>query len=185
MTSNASSDPSFPGTARLPAPGLLARAGERLRSVVPALARRPLAQDASLPVPADAPPLWDSPHWAWSPDVQDRMRAAVQRASVGEVVSYGDTMLTPGNMLVTVDLTVAPVVSPSGVSEIVCSVVDHDHEDRTLTLRTSGAGSGLHRGAAAAPASVFGGDAEHDELRPGPPPRHRASQNDAASVWQL
>ena len=184
MTGNASPDPSFPGTARLPAPGLLARAGERLRTVVPALARRPLTQDASPPVPVDPPALWDSPHWAWSPDVQDRMRSAVQRATAGEVVSYGDTMLTPGNRLVTVDLTVEPVVTPTGDSEVVCSVVDPDHEDRTLTLRTPG--TGQHRGAAALQTDVFGAaDAGEDGLRPGPRPRHLAPQGDAASAWRF
>jgi hypothetical protein len=73
---------------------------------------------------ADGARLWDRPSWAWSPDVRGRLRDAVRRAAAGEVVAYGDTLRAAGNMLVTVDLTVSPVLSATGVSGVVCSVLE-------------------------------------------------------------
>lgn len=190
------------------APGVLARAGARLRSVVPSLTGRPAPLSAPVVLPALYPPpagtvdidldmdidaaadaatrLWDRPAWAWSPDVQGRLREAVRRAAAGEVVSYGDTMRTDRNMLVTVDLTVSPVVSPSGVSGVVCSVLDAVDGVPAASLRTSRSGSPQHRGPEAPSTTVFGGiDAAEDGLRPGTPPRHRAARPDAASAWEL
>jgi hypothetical protein len=99
--------------------GVLSPAGVLLDGLpAPAATTEWLATDAV------GTPLWEAPWWAWSPDVQDRLRAAVRRAVAGEVVSYGDTVRVRGNMLVTVGLTVAPMVSPDGVTGVRCSVLD-------------------------------------------------------------
>jgi hypothetical protein len=74
--------------------------------------------------PDDGSRLWETPWWAWSPDVQQRLRSAVARAVMGELVRYDDTVRLAGNMLVTVDLTVSPVVTTSGITAVRCLMTD-------------------------------------------------------------
>jgi two-component system CheB/CheR fusion protein len=68
--------------------------------------------------------FWEASLWSWSPVVQQRLRAAVERAATGDLVRYDETMRVRGNHLVTIDITLLPLPTPQGVSTIVCSIID-------------------------------------------------------------
>ena len=59
-------------------------------------------------------PFWDIYCWSYSTDVQDRLKAAIRNASLGELVHYVDNLLFRGDEIRTIDNTFKPVVGQSG-----------------------------------------------------------------------
>ena len=70
-------------------------------------------------------PFWEARWWAWSPAVQARLRAAIQRAAAGETVSYEETVALAGESRVLIDFSLTPIRDGSGaVTELVPSAID-------------------------------------------------------------
>jgi PAS domain S-box-containing protein len=59
-------------------------------------------------------PFWDTPWWAHSPELQERLRDAVRRASGGEAVRFEATHLTPEGEKVWVDFSLTPLSDEKG-----------------------------------------------------------------------
>ena len=63
--------------------------------------------------------------WSYSAAVQDRLRAALQRAAQGEVVRYDEVIRMANDQRVTIDVAFGPLRDAEGkISEIVGSAVD-------------------------------------------------------------
>ena len=67
--------------------------------------------------------FWQASWWSWSPVVQQRVRSAIERASLGEVVRYDETLRLRGNRLATIDVRWSPVVEADIVTALVCSAI--------------------------------------------------------------
>ena len=69
--------------------------------------------------------FWDCHWWAYSADVQQRVRMAIQRAALGETVRYDESIKIANDSMITIDFQIAPVFNESGnISELVTSAVD-------------------------------------------------------------
>jgi PAS domain S-box-containing protein len=58
--------------------------------------------------------FWDTPWWTHSPELQEQLRDAVNRAGRGEVVRFEATHLTPEGRTVWVDFSLTPVMDERG-----------------------------------------------------------------------
>jgi hypothetical protein len=112
---------------------LLVRSADGLDTFVGLLSPQGVLLDANAMTP-DRPDFvsssafgndfWDARLWSWSPVVQQRLKAAVERAATGDLVRYDETMRVRGNHLVTIDITLLPLLTHEGISTIVCSIID-------------------------------------------------------------
>lgn len=69
--------------------------------------------------------FWDCPWWSWSPEVQQRVKQTVQRASEGETLRYDASIRLPGGVRVTLDFQMAPLRDENGrVVRLVASGAD-------------------------------------------------------------
>ncbi len=59
-------------------------------------------------------PFWETPWWLHSPELQERLRDAVARASRGEAIRFEATHLTPEGDTVWVDFSLTPVKDEQG-----------------------------------------------------------------------
>jgi two-component system CheB/CheR fusion protein len=70
-------------------------------------------------------PFWEARWWAWSPDVQARLRDAIHRAAGGETVRYEETVALAGDTRVLIDFSLTPIRDAAGVvTELVPSAID-------------------------------------------------------------
>ena len=59
-------------------------------------------------------PFWDTPWWHYSTEVQDRLKAAVMKASQGTPVGYEEDVLAADNTVRTIEFTLKPVENQQG-----------------------------------------------------------------------
>ncbi len=59
-------------------------------------------------------PFWETPWWAHSTEMQERLRAAVRRAAAGELVRFEATHTGPDGLLHTIDVSLKPVKDETG-----------------------------------------------------------------------
>lgn len=59
-------------------------------------------------------PFWETPWWSHSPEMQEKLRAAIQTAAEGSLVRLEVTHLTADGTLRIIDFSLRPVKEPSG-----------------------------------------------------------------------
>ena len=59
-------------------------------------------------------PFWETPWWAHSPELQERLRAAIREAAEGKLVRFEATHPSPGGELAYVDFSIKPVLDSIG-----------------------------------------------------------------------
>jgi PAS domain-containing protein len=59
-------------------------------------------------------PFWETPWWAHSPELQERLRAAIREAAEGKLVRFEVTHPSPGGELMYVDFSIKPVLDSIG-----------------------------------------------------------------------
>ena len=69
-------------------------------------------------------PFWDTYWWNHSPDVQQQLREAIERARHGEASRYDVELRVSGDHRITVDFQLAPIVSDGEVVALVPSGLD-------------------------------------------------------------
>lgn len=63
-------------------------------------------------------PFWMTPWWTVSPETQDKVRGAIERAARGETVRYEVAVRGAENQINTIDFSLRPLDSPAGTSPL-------------------------------------------------------------------
>ncbi len=107
-------------------------------------------------------PFWETPWWDISPEVKQRVREAVAKAAIGEVVRYEAEVLVAGGVVATIDFSLKPIKDESGKVVLLIpegrDLSDRKALERELTVRQARFDAFF----AAAPAGMFITD---DKLR--------------------
>ncbi len=77
-------------------------------------------------------PFWMTPCWTLSPETQDKVRRAIERAARGETVRYEAVVRGRENQLKTIDFFLRPLDSPAGTSGLLIAEA-HDITDLKRT----------------------------------------------------
>ena len=64
-------------------------------------------------------PFWETYWWRHSTAVQDRLKAAISKASQGTAVGYEEDVLAADGTIRTIEFTLQPVLNPQGETELI------------------------------------------------------------------
>jgi len=78
-------------------------------------------------------PFWMTPWWTLSPETQDKVQRAVERAARGETVRYEEVVQGAENQLKTIDFFLRPLDSPAGISPLLIAEAHDITELKRMT----------------------------------------------------